>query len=35
VGPPEALWSLGDRVRLRVLRHAVDPDGMFAAERPE
>jgi FAD/FMN-containing dehydrogenase len=33
VGPPEALWSLGDRVRLRVLRHAVDPEGMFAAER--
>jgi hypothetical protein len=34
VGPPEALWSLGDRVRLRVLRHAVDPDGMFAGSRP-
>ena len=29
-GPREALWALGDRVRLRVLRRAVDPDGMFA-----
>jgi hypothetical protein len=29
-GPREALWTLGDRVRLRVLRRAVDPDGMFA-----
>jgi len=29
-GPREALWTVGDRVRLRVLRRAVDPDGMFA-----
>jgi hypothetical protein len=29
-GPREALWAVGDRVRLRVLRRAVDPDGMFA-----
>lgn len=27
---PVALWPVGDRVRLRVLRRAVDPDGMFA-----
>lgn len=29
-GTTEALWPVGDRVRLRVLRHAVDPPGMFA-----
>ncbi len=26
----DALWPLRDRLRLRVLRRAVDPDGMFA-----
>ncbi len=26
----DALWPLRDRVRLHVLRRAVDPDGMFA-----
>lgn len=27
--PPGALWSPRDRARLRILRRAVDPDGMF------
>jgi len=30
-GSAEALWPVGDRVRLRVLRRAVDPGGMFAS----
>jgi hypothetical protein len=29
-GPRDALWDVGDRVRLGVLRRAVDPNGMFA-----
>jgi FAD/FMN-containing dehydrogenase len=27
--PPGALWSARDRAQLRILRRAVDPDGMF------
>jgi FAD/FMN-containing dehydrogenase len=30
-GEPTALWSARDRARLRLLRQAVDPEGMFAA----
>ena len=29
-GEADELWPVGDRLRLRVLRRAVDPDGMFA-----
>ncbi len=34
-GEPDALWSRRDQARLRLLRRAVDGDGMFAAPEPE
>jgi FAD/FMN-containing dehydrogenase len=33
-GEPTELWSPRDRARLRLLRQAVDPKGMFAAPPP-
>jgi FAD/FMN-containing dehydrogenase len=33
-GEPTELWSPRDRARLRLLRQAVDPNGMFAAPSP-
>ena len=33
-GEPTGLWSPRDRARLRLLRQAVDPQGMFAAPAP-
>jgi len=33
-GEPETLWSPRDRAQLRLLRQAVDPEGMFATPPP-